>query len=396
MVTVTNKGKVTARKKGTATISLQVGKKKYRYALTILQPVKQVKLSNSYLTLEGKKDQKTLKAKVYPSSASNKKIIWQSTNPSVASVSSDGMITPVGDGYCYIKAIAADRKKVYTQCYIAVHDCTAPAVQTSKYYYELYLINGLGKDGWYAESERPIYIKTNNPNMESISWKNAYSIWGMSGDATNFSDVDYIQKENGGSIAKVEGGYLINCGFSNENKVLFEGCDGVGTMTITENSRVVASFSCNAKDYNTETDNFIDSVIKQVTNSNMTPFKKMDAVVNYIEAQNPRYYPNDGTYLYNLAASPLAPWFKSWRFDSLTTPTLLCRFANRMGGFDKIENGYSKYYGTSDWSWKHWYAELTVGDETRSFTLCPMSYTGYMETVPKIDFKNTANMVRIY
>ena len=128
----------------------------------------------------------------------------------------------------------------------------------------------------------------------------------------------------------------------------------------------------------------------------MTPFEKMDAVVNYIEAQNPRYYPNDGTYLYNLAASPLTPWFKSWRFDSLTTPTLLCRFAKRMGGFDKIENGYSKYYGTSDGSWKHWYAELTVGDETRSFTFCPMSYTGYMETVPKIDFKNTANMVRIY
>lgn len=152
------------------------------------------------------------------------------------------------------------------------------------------------------------------------SWKNAYSIWGMSGDATSFSDVDYIQKENDGSIAKVEGGYLINCGFSNENKVLFGGCDGVGTMTITENSRVVASFSCNVKDYNTETDNFIDSVIKQVTNSNMTPFEKMDAVVNYIEAQNPRYYPNDGTYLYNLAASPLTPWFKSWRFDSLTPP----------------------------------------------------------------------------
>ena len=126
--------------------------------LTVLQPVKQVKLSNSYLTLEGKKDQKTLKAKVYPSSASNKKIIWQSTNPSVASVSSDGMITPVGDGYCYIKAIAADRKKVYTQCYIAVHDCTAPTVQTSKYYYELYLIDGLGKDGWYAESANVLFI----------------------------------------------------------------------------------------------------------------------------------------------------------------------------------------------------------------------------------------------
>ena len=65
VATVTNKGKVTARKKGTATISLQVGKKKYRYSLTVLQPVKQIKLNSSYLYIENKSDKKTLTAKIY-------------------------------------------------------------------------------------------------------------------------------------------------------------------------------------------------------------------------------------------------------------------------------------------------------------------------------------------
>ena len=59
----------------------------------------------------------------------------------------------------------------------------------------------------------------------------------------------------------------------------------------------------NVVDYDQAEKAWMTDIINKVTTSGMTPFEKMDAVVNYIEAQNPRYYPNDGTYLYNLAAS---------------------------------------------------------------------------------------------
>ena len=83
----------------------------------------------------------------------------------------------------------------------------------------------------------------------------------------------------------------------------------------------------------------------------MDPFERMQAAVDYIEKKHPRYLADDGTYLYTFAAEPSDElWFKSWRFDSLTTPTILCAIAKEIGGFDKISNLY--YDG--NWS-EHWY-----------------------------------------
>lgn len=218
----------------------------------------------------------------------------------------------------------------------------------------------------------------------------------MVGGAGRYDDVDYLLKKQDCDFVKVEGGYLTNFGCSEmDNKLLGE-ADGNVNICLYENSKIVAAFKCKIKDYDKEEDRIIADIVKQVTTDNMTPFEKMEAVCNYFESKHPKYYPNTGTRLLTLASMPTEPWFETWRFDSMVTPHVLCKAAKVIGGFDKVEDGYSKYYYSNEWDYKHWYAEVTIGNETRSYTFCPMSSTGYMKEIPKINFRDTSKFIRVY
>lgn len=61
-----------------------------------------------------------LKASALPSNASNKKIVWKSSNPKVASVDSKGKVTARNYGRTTITAAAADGSKKSTYCRITV------------------------------------------------------------------------------------------------------------------------------------------------------------------------------------------------------------------------------------------------------------------------------------
>ena len=87
----------------------------------------------------------------------------------------------------------------------------------------------------------------------------------------------------------------------------------------------------------------------------------------------------------------LATVVKSWRFDSLTPPTILCSMAKEIGGFDKISN---LYY---DGSWnEHWYARVTIGNQSKDYTFCPDVSTGNIGEIQKINFLDTSKMTKIY
>lgn len=78
--------------------------------------VESVSISQSAVSLEvGFTVQLT--ASVYPSSATNKEVVWSSANSSVASVSSSGLVTAVGEGAAIITA-SADGKK--GECTVSV------------------------------------------------------------------------------------------------------------------------------------------------------------------------------------------------------------------------------------------------------------------------------------
>ena len=119
VATVSSKGVVKAKKKGTAVITAKYGKKKLTCKVTVKQPVKSIKLNKTSVTLK-KGSSLTLKAAVAPSSANNKAVTWTSSNKKVATVSSKGVVKAVGSGTVTITVKAKDGSGKKATCKITV------------------------------------------------------------------------------------------------------------------------------------------------------------------------------------------------------------------------------------------------------------------------------------
>ena len=116
VATVTSSGKVKGIKAGTATItctSVVSGSK-----ATCKVTVGYVKLDNTELVVEKTKTA-TLTATVYPSSLTDKSVIWKSSKPSVATVSSDGVVTGVKAGTATITC-TSNATGLSTTCQVTV------------------------------------------------------------------------------------------------------------------------------------------------------------------------------------------------------------------------------------------------------------------------------------
>ena len=104
VVFVSEDGKVTAKKIGTATITVKTedGSKKEFCRVIVKIPVTKVKLNKTKLTL-GLKESFTLKATVSPSNATNKKVTWKSSKSGIVSVK-NGKLTTKKKGKAIIQA----------------------------------------------------------------------------------------------------------------------------------------------------------------------------------------------------------------------------------------------------------------------------------------------------
>lgn len=94
IATVTQKGKVSAKKAGKATITATVGKKNYKCVVT----VKDYKLNNTKMELN-KGDVYQLKT-----TTGNPKVKWKTSNTNIATVDSNGNIQAVNEGKATITA----------------------------------------------------------------------------------------------------------------------------------------------------------------------------------------------------------------------------------------------------------------------------------------------------
>lgn len=113
VATVNSKGKVTAKKKGTAYISAKVGKKTYKCKVKVFS----AKLSKTKLSLNSGKSS-TLK--ITGAKASK----WKSSNTAVATVSSKGKVTARKAGSCKITAYVGNSTLT---CKVTVKGKTAAA-----------------------------------------------------------------------------------------------------------------------------------------------------------------------------------------------------------------------------------------------------------------------------
>ena len=109
IVSVSDKGVITGRKEGKATITVTTKDGGYTATITVTvkdEPVTGVKIQgNSSMIINGKQ---TLKAVISPSNATNKGVTWESSDPSIATVDSKGNVVAKAKGTVTITVTTKD------------------------------------------------------------------------------------------------------------------------------------------------------------------------------------------------------------------------------------------------------------------------------------------------
>lgn len=113
-------GRVTAKAAGHATITATAGGVSTSCNVTVAVPVTSLSLDKDTLRLAvGASD--TLTASVLPEDATDKAIIWTSSDPAVATVDENGVVKAIAKGTATITATAADDRDVEAACTVTVY-----------------------------------------------------------------------------------------------------------------------------------------------------------------------------------------------------------------------------------------------------------------------------------
>ena len=122
IATVSQSGVVTAKKPGTATITVTTndGQKKASVTVKVIKKVKSISLDATSMKLNIGSTKK-VKVTFNPIDASNKKVTWKSSNTKVATVDANGKVTAKAKGTATITVTTEDGKKTAT-CKITVKE----------------------------------------------------------------------------------------------------------------------------------------------------------------------------------------------------------------------------------------------------------------------------------
>lgn len=111
VASVAKGGTVTAHRKGSTTLTVKrKNHKKLTCKITVGRPVKKLKISHEKLTLQPGKTKK-LKTTVSPKNASDKKVIFKSSNPMIVSVDSKGQLKAKQMGTARITVSTRDQNR---------------------------------------------------------------------------------------------------------------------------------------------------------------------------------------------------------------------------------------------------------------------------------------------
>jgi hypothetical protein len=119
-VAVVEDGVVTAVNGGTATITCTAANGTLRDScqVTVLQSVSRIVLRASARLTPGAVLQ--LEAQVLPATATNRDVLWESSNPQVATVSQTGLVTALEEGTTEITCTSVDGSQITASCLITV------------------------------------------------------------------------------------------------------------------------------------------------------------------------------------------------------------------------------------------------------------------------------------
>lgn len=120
VVTVDKSGVVKAVGVGSTTIKATTSNGiSTEIPVTVTVPATSISLNATKLEMDKGKTT-TLVATVGPSDATNKKVTWSSSNPSIATINTNGLVTAVGNGTVTITATLANNTSVKASCTIDV------------------------------------------------------------------------------------------------------------------------------------------------------------------------------------------------------------------------------------------------------------------------------------
>lgn len=169
---VSESGRLTPKKAGTATVTAAdpASGKSAKLRVTVTQPVEEIRLSDSSITVfRGKNVRVT--ARVLPESASNKKLKWESGDVNIARVNSGGTVTGTGAGTTWIRCSAADGSGKERTIRVTVNVAVKRIAFASR---EMTLVEGnTGSASWNTEpadaTDRGVTWTSSNPNIASVS-----------------------------------------------------------------------------------------------------------------------------------------------------------------------------------------------------------------------------------
>ena len=161
VATVSSKGVITAKGKGTCTITCTAADgygAKSTCEVTVKQQVTEIALSETTASL-WVGDTKTIKATASPTTASNTNVTWSSSDKNVATVSSKGVITAKGEGTCTITCTAADGFGAKSICEVTVKQqpTSIEELQIANDKSPIYNLNGQRINN--SNAHKGIYIK---------------------------------------------------------------------------------------------------------------------------------------------------------------------------------------------------------------------------------------------
>ncbi len=263
--------------------------------------------------------------------------------------------------------------------------------QDPKYTYEFYALSSASTT-IYDGCTYPIYVKTDNPDPNSFGFATDAGMCSIAGASLMYPDIEFKDEYvfTQAEKIRVDGGYIWV--FNTEDSGTFD----FEVREYQKNGYVIADkFSLTIGDYTQAHDAWMDSIIAQATTSNMDKFEKMEAVSDHLLSHF-KYLTNDEhSYPLTLASQPNDPYFITNRWDSYISPAALCQFAERIGGFTKIDNLYGHYaeYGF-DWTSGHYLCYCSDGNRGAFYQACPMSSTGVV-AYSTIDLSNPRNLYSI-
>ncbi len=167
VATVSKSGKITAKKPGTTTITVKTKSGGYKATckVTVKKYVKlkSFKLNKTSVSVNDGKTY-TLKAVFSPSNASNKDLVWKSSNTKIATVSSKGVVKGIKPGTCTVSCRSKETGKTVT-CTVKIKKVEVKKILFAEKVYTVKQNKSL---------QLKAHISPMNATNQKIKWKSSH------------------------------------------------------------------------------------------------------------------------------------------------------------------------------------------------------------------------------